>query len=150
MKDYKYVAIVNLLEDYNKKDYAFALYNEDLDEIEHIGWSDEHPATVVVNVRTKDNHKLATVRNIMTAKEYKGHKITAEVVGVVNMNHYIAREEEKVRQKELAKKKAAIEKELEAEINKRRSVEYYEKMAQKYSDNPKIAELVAELRSLEV
>ena len=29
MKDYKYVAIVNLLEDYNKKDYAFALFDED-------------------------------------------------------------------------------------------------------------------------
>ena len=64
------------------------------------------------------------------------------------MNGYIEREEEKVRQKELAKKKAAIEKELEAEINKRKSVEYYEEMAQKYSDNPKIAELVAELKCL--
>jgi hypothetical protein len=84
----------------------------------------------------------------MLLKEYKGHKITAEVIGVVNMNPYITRENEKVRQKELAKKKAAIEKELEAEINKKKSVEYYEEMARKYSDNPKIAELVAELRSL--
>ena len=148
MENYKWVAIVNLLEDCYKKDYAFALYDEDLDIIENIGWSDEHPTTVVVNVKTKDNHKLATVKNIMLLKEYKGHKITAEVVGVVNMNPYIARENEKVRQKELAKKKAAIEKELEAEINKKKTVEHYEEMAKKYSDNPKIAELVAELRSL--
>lgn len=148
MENYKWVAIVNLLEDCYKKDYAFALYDEDLDIIENIGWSDEHPTTVVVNVKTKDNHKLAIVKNIMLLKEYKGHKITAEVVGVVNMNPYIARENEKVRQKELAKKKAAIEKELEAEINKKKTVEYYEEMAKKYSDNPKIAELVAELRSL--
>jgi hypothetical protein len=101
------------------------LYDEDLDMIENIGWSDDNPATVVVNVKTKGNHKLATVKNIMLLKEYKGHKITAEVVGVVNMNPYITRENEKVRQKELVKKKAAIEKELEAEINKKKSVEYY-------------------------
>jgi hypothetical protein len=37
---------------------------------------------------------------------------------------------------------------LEEEINKRKSVEYYETMAQKYSDNPRLAELVAELKSL--
>ena len=49
---------------------------------------------------------------------------------------------------ELAKKKAAIEKELEAEINKRKSIEYYEAMAKEYSDNPKLAELVAELKQL--
>lgn len=66
------------------------------------------------------------------------------------MNGYIEREAEKVRLAELAKKKAAIEKELEAEINKRKSVEYYEEMAKKYADNPKLAELVAELKELGV
>lgn len=150
MKDYKYVAIVNLLEDYNKKDYAFALYDEDLDSIYEVGASKDKLAMVVVNAKTKDNRMLGTVKDVILAKEHKSHKITAEVVGVVNMNPYIERENEKVRQKELAKKKAAIEKELEAEINKKKSVEYYEEMAKKYSDNPKIAELVAELRSLEV
>ena len=83
----------------------------------------------------------------MTVEEYnKG--VTAQVVGVVNMDGYVARIEEENRLKELAKKKAAIEKELEAEINKRKSVEYYEEMAKKYSDNPKLAELVAELKGL--
>ena len=66
----------------------------------------------------------------------------------MNMDGYIARENEKVRLAELEKKKVAIEKELEAEINKRKSVEYYEEMAKKYSDNPKLAELVMELKSL--
>ena len=74
--------------------------------------------------------------------------LTAEVVGVVNTSSYEAREAEKTRQAELAKKKAAIEKELEAEINKRKSIEYYEAMAKEYSDNPKLAELVAELKQL--
>lgn len=64
------------------------------------------------------------------------------------MDRYITREEEKIRLKELKKKKAAIEKELEEEINKRKSIEYYEAMANRYSDNPKLAELVEELRSI--
>ena len=50
--------------------------------------------------------------------------------------------------KKIAKKKAAIEKELESEINKRKNIEYYQEMAKKYSDNPRLAELVEELRGL--
>ena len=42
----------------------------------------------------------------------------------------------------------AIEAELEKEINKRKSVEYYEEMARKYYDNPRLIALVNELRSL--
>jgi len=145
MEGFKNVAIVNLLDDYNKKDYAFALYDEDLDLMAK-SWNNN--AIVVVNARGKDNRQLAIVKEIMPTESYNKTKITAEVVGVVNMKNYIARENEKVRLKELAEKKAAIEKELEAEINKRKSVEYYEAMANKYSDNPKLAELVAELKNL--
>lgn len=151
MEGFKYVAIVNLREDYNKKDYAFALYDEDCEVLNSIK---NHPAMVVVNANSKDNRLLGTIKEVMSVEDYysidknRGRKITAEVVGVVNMDGYIAREEEKVRLAELEKKKAAIEKELEAEINKRKSVEYYEAMAQKYSDNPKLAELVAELKNL--
>lgn len=148
MEGYKEIAIINLLEDYNKKDYAFALYAEDFDLI------DFTDVLVVVNANGKNNRLLGTVKEVMSVEDYysidanKGRKITAEVVGVVNMNGYIAREAEKVRLAELEKKKAAIEKELEAEINKRKSIEYYEAMAKEYSDNPKLAELVAELKSL--
>lgn len=143
MKGYKYVAIVNLLEDYNKKDYAFALFDE---EYKLIKWNGH---LVVVNTRGKDNRVLGTIKEIMPVECYDGKiAITAQVVGVVNMDGYIARVEEEERIKELEKKKLAIEKELEKEINKRKSVEYYEAMAEKYSDNPKLAELVAELKGL--
>lgn len=144
MTGFKNVAIVNLLEDYNKKDYGFALYNNELGMILNMAHT---PAMVVVNARGKDNRVLGTVKEIMTVEEY-GKGVTSQVVGVVNMDSYLARVEEEKRLKELAKKKAAIEKELEAEINKRKSVEYYEEMAKKYSDNPKLAELVAELKGL--
>ena len=148
MEGFKNVAIVNLLDDSYKKDYAFALYDEDYKLIT------QKDTMVVVNPREKDKRILGIVKDIMTVEDYcskdenKWIKITAEVVGVVNMEGYIAREEEKVRLAELEKKKAAIERELEAEINKRKSVEYYEAMAQKYADNPKLAELVAELKNL--
>ena len=148
MEGFKNVAIVNLIEDCYKKDYAFALYDEDWKLIPNEG------TLVVVNARGKDKRLLGTVKDIMTVESYysdnknKGVKITAEVVGVVNMDGYTAREEEKVRLAELEKKKAAIERELEAEINKRKSIEYYEAMAKEYSDNPKLAELVAELKNL--
>lgn len=151
MEGFKNIAIVNLLEDYNKKDYAFALYDEDFEALCHLNCID---ALVVVNANGKDNRVLGVVKDVMTIEDYysidknKGRKITAEVVGIVNTNGYIAREAEKVRLAELEKKKAAIEKELEAEINKRKSVEYYEEMAKKYADNPKLAELVAELKNL--
>lgn len=144
MEGFKNVAIVNLLDDYNKKDYAFALYDN---ELEMIGHMSHIPAMVVVNARGKDNRVLGTVKEIMSVEEY-GKNVTAQVVGVVNMDNYFARVEEENRLKELAKKKADIEKELEKEINKRKSVEYYEEMAKKYSDNPRLAELVAELKGL--
>lgn len=154
MKDFKYVAIVNLLEDYNKKDYAFALYEEDADFMFGLGKNTIENSLVVVNPNRSDKRTLAVVKDVLTVGDYysidknKGRRITAEVVGIVNMNGYIEREEEKVRIKELALKKAAIEKELEKEINKRKSVEYYEEMAKKYSDNPKLAELVSQLKEL--
>lgn len=147
MDIFKNVAIVNLLEDCNKKDYAFALYDEDLNTIVEIE-NENSPAMVVVNARGKNNRQLAIIKEIMSIENYNGTKITAEVVGVVNMNNYIDRENEKKRQAELAKKRVAIEAELEKEINKRKSVEYYEEMAKKYSDNPRLAELVSELKHL--
>lgn len=147
MEGYKYVAFVNLVEDYNKKDYAFALHENDYHLVQLVE-AVQSPAMVIVNARSKNNRMLATVKRVIRAEEYVGTKITAEVVGVVNMNDYVRREKEKERLAELAKKRAAIEAELEKEINKRKSVEYYEEMARKYSDNPRLAELVGELRGL--
>lgn len=147
MEGFKYVAFVNLVEDCYKKDYAFALHENDYRLISYME-AVCSPAMVVVNARQKNNRLLATVKKIIPVEEYNGTKITAEVVGVVNMNDFVRREAEKVRLEELAKKRADIEAELEKEINKRKSVEYYEEMARKYCDNPRLAELVCELRSL--
>lgn len=140
MTGFNRVAIVNLLEDYSKKDYAFALYETEF-RVLRVG------DLVVVNARGKDNRVLGTVKEIMTLEEY-GKGVNAQIVAVINMDAYNARVEEENKAKEVAKKKAAIEKELEEEINKRKTVEFYEEMANKYSDNPRLAELVAELKGL--
>ena len=141
MTGFERVAIVNLLDDYSKKDYGFALYDEDLKLITRDN------QMVVVNARGKDNRILGTVKQVMTVEEY-GKGVTAQVIGVVNMDAYISRVNEENRLKEIAKKKAEIEKALDAEIKKRKDAEYYEEMAKKYSDNPLIGQLVAELKGL--
>jgi hypothetical protein len=146
MMNFKHVAMVRLA-DYTNKEYAFALYDEELELLRG-----KETSLVVVNPNSKSNRVIGAITEIFETEEFynvKGNvKVTAEVVGVVDISGYEAREAEKVRQAELAKKKAAIEKELEAEINKRKSIEYYEAMAKEYSDNPKLAELVAELKQL--
>ena len=147
MEGFKYVAIVNLMEDSYKKDYAFALFENDYRLISYVG-AVSSPVMVVVNARQNNNRLLAVVKKVVPVEEYNGTKITAEVVGVVNMNDFVRREAEKVRMEELAKKRAAIEVEIEKEINKRKSIEYYEEMARKYSDNPRLTELVCELKGL--
>lgn len=152
MKEFKYIATVNLLDDCKNKHYAFALYDEDFNFIKQLKHDDV--VLVVVNTIDKDNRVLGTIESVMSVEDFynidknRGIKITAEVIGVVNMDRYITREKEKIRLKEIKKKKAAIEKELDEEINKRKSIEYYEAMANKYSDNQKLAELVEELRSI--
>lgn len=140
MTGFNKVAIVNLLEDYNKRDYGFALYDS---EWKMLKCGD----LVVVNPRGKDNRVLGIVKEVMSLEEYsKG--VNAQVVAVANMDAYNARIEEENKAREVAKKKATIEKELEKEISKRKTVEFYEEMANKYSDNPRLAELVAELKGL--
>ena len=149
MEGFKNVAIVNLLEDYGKKDYAFALFDEDMDLLIKgtFGEDEYFRNLVVVNAKGKDNRILGKVKTIMSVEDY-GKGVTAQVVGVVNMKAYNARVDEEKRLKELAKKKKEIELALEQEINKRKSIEYYEEMASKYSDNPRLSELVSELKKL--
>lgn len=59
-----------------------------------------------------------------------------------------ARIDEENRQKEIAKQKASIEKELKSEIEKMNNIALYEKMAKEHPENPRLAELVNELKEL--
>ena len=87
MTGYDLVAIVNLLEDRNKKDYGFALYKE---EYELLRTANLENTLVVVNARRKDRRILGNVKEILSLEEY-GKNPTAQVVGVVNMNAYMKR-----------------------------------------------------------
>lgn len=145
MTGFNKVAIVNLVGDYSKKDYGFALYDEDINEI--VKYDTNHPLYLIVNARGKGNKVLGILKEIKTVEEY-GKGVTAQVVGVVNMNAYNARNDEENRQKEIAKKKASIEKELKSEIEKMNNISLYKKMAKEHPENPRLAELVNALEEL--
>ena len=145
MTGFNKVAIVNLVDDYNKKDYGFALYDEDMNEI--VKYDTNHPLYVIVNARGKDNRVLGILKEVKSVEAY-GKCVTAQIVGVVNMNAYNARIDEENRQKEIAKQKASIEKELKSEIEKMNNIALYEKMAKEHPENPRLAELVNALKEL--
>lgn len=146
MDGFDNIAIVNLLEDRNNKDYGFALYDKEADLLIK-SWNGNDYGLVVVNSKTNTNFILGKVKCIMSIEEY-GKNVSAQVVGVVNMDAYNKRVAEENRLKEVAKKKAEIEKALDEEIKKRKNAEFYEKMAKEYSDNPLIVKLVKELKEL--
>ena len=145
MTGFNKVAIVNLVDDYNKKDYGFALYDKDMNEI--VKYDTKHPLYVIVNARGKDNRVLGILKEVRSVEAY-GKCVTAQVVGVVNMNAYNARIDEENRQKEIAKQKASIEKELKSEIEKMNNIALYEKMAKEHPENPRLTELVNALKEL--
>ena len=147
MTGFKNVAIVNLLDDYNKKDYGFALYESELEEI--LKTTPEKDALVVVNARGKNNRVLGIVKSIVKIEEYSKN-VTAQVVGVVNMNGYEARLEDEKNKEEIRKHKAALIKDVEERIRKQKDIEFYEKMAVELGEkDPELKDLVAELRTLE-
>lgn len=106
MTGYDLVAIVNLLEDCNKKDYGFALYKE---EYELLRSANLENTLVVVNARSKDRRVLGKVKEILSLEEY-GKRPTAQVVGVANMDAYAKRKEEEERVNKINELKYLIEK----------------------------------------
>lgn len=148
MKGFNKVAIVNLLDDYSKKDYGFALYDS---ELEYMGdWQMSCIGSmVVVNPRGKDNRALGVIKNIVLVEEYVGKAVTAQVVGVVHMDGYNTRVAEEVRHEEIRKQRAKIEKEFKARLDKLKDAEYYARMAKEYADrDPGLAKLVEQLKEL--
>lgn len=93
MTGYDLIAIVNLLEDWNDKDYGFALYKE---EYELLRTANLENTLVVVNARSKDRRILGKVKEILPLEEY-GKNPTAQVVGIVNMEAYAKRKGEEER-----------------------------------------------------
>lgn len=109
MTGYDLVAIVNLLEDWNDKDYGFALYKE---EYELLRSANLENTLVVVNARSKDRRVLGKVKEFLSLEEY-GKRPTAQVVGVVNMDAYMNRVEEEERVNKIEELNHLIDKKLD-------------------------------------
>lgn len=153
VKNYNYVAIVNMFNDSNpiKKNYAFALYNTEKDlltKTETLELLYDSPL-VVTNSCGKNNRTLATVKEIIKVEDYTGCKITAQVVGVVNMNGYMERKAEEEREAELKRKKDDLTMKIQERVDKLNNLAYYERIADMFSDiDPGLSSLVAELKDL--
>lgn len=136
MEKYNHVAIVNLVEDYGKKDYGFALYDSDWEKC-------FDGCYVLVNPQNKIT--LGVIKEVKTIEEY-GKNVTREVVGVCDMSNYYDRVEARQRELDRQKKEAQLRKELDERISKLKDMEYYNRMAKELADkDPEIANLVSEL-----
>lgn len=136
MEKYNYVAIVNLVEDYNKKDYGFALYDSECEKL-------YDGCYVLVNPQNKVS--LGVIKEVKTIEEY-GKNVTKEVIGVCDMTAYNDRIEARQRELDRQKKEAQLRKELDERISKLKDMEYYNRMAKELADkDPEIANLVSEL-----
>lgn len=141
MKDFNKVAIIDFQRDFTGCDYAIALYDDEAKLI------DNSSVVVVNDIEDENARDIAYIKEIISVKDCN-QKIEGQVVGVVNMDAYNKRHIEGKRLKEMAEKKATIEKELEQEINKYKTVTYYEDMAKKYPNNSRLQDLVNKLLEL--
>ena len=141
MKAFNRVAIVNLFDDLAHYDYAVALYEDEVGLL-------CNPWLVVVNGWGNENARiLGQIKRIIPIEDCN-EEIVGQVVGVVNMNAYNKRFTEEQRLKETAEKKTKIKTELEQEINKYKTVTYYDDMAKKYPNNSRLQDLVNKLLEL--
>lgn len=141
MKDFNKVAIIDFQRDFTGCDYAIALYDDEAKLI------DNSSIVVVNDIEDENARDIGYIKEIISVKDCN-QKIEGQVVGVVNMDAYNKRHIEEKRLKETAEKKATIEKELEQEINKYKTVTYYEDMAKKYPNNSRLQDLVNKLLEL--
>lgn len=139
LSGYQYVAIVNLLEDCGENDYGFALYTTE----SNVKVGD----LVVVNPRNEERRVIGKIKDVVTVAEY-GKDVTSQVVGTIDMHGYKARVERNKKIDELLKAKKELEDELDKEINKRKDIEYYEKMVDRYSDNESLKVMLDNLKKL--
>jgi len=148
MENFNNVAIVQFPG--NPKKYGFAIYDKELELLEEYNTTE-----VIVKSMLTGYDTLAQLFEITTRKEFesrrenKGIKITAEVVGVVDKRSYDKRVAERERLEEITKRTAEIKRKLDEEIERRKTLEFYEKIVQEYSDDTELAGLVKELKKLD-
>ena len=145
LEGYKWIADVEVW-DFNNKIYSYALYDEDLKHIEEVSVFDDEKVTVLV----KDKNEaifMGYLKNIVSVENHdKNVKITAQVIGVVDMRRYLKDKHETKRKAEMKKRADEIKKELDEAWERQKNMEFYKQFAK---DNPDYADMVKELEQLE-
>lgn len=132
------------------KVYAFAIFDEELKKLEEYD-----SKLVVVNAVDEDNRVMGTLTSVVSYDEFKSNpsnkniKITAQVVGVVDTRDYDHRVVEEERLAKLEERRQELRAKLDIEIERRKTIEFYEKMAKEYSDDATLLDMVNELKELE-
>lgn len=147
MKNFNDVAYVEHTN--SSKKYAFAIFDKELQLLKEYDTD-----LVIVNPINEGNKVIGRVSSIISLEEFlanpsnKNVKITAQVVGVVDDRAYRSRVAEEERLVEMAKKREEIRRKLDAEIERRKTLELYEKIAREYKDRG-LMSMVDELKKLE-
>lgn len=144
---YKYVAIVNLVDDINAKDYGFAVYDEDMDFFNRIPFDYDTPAYLIVNAR--DNYSLAKLKRIVCIEEYSKDctaPVTKEVICFCDATNYNNRIKQRKEEAERKIKETKLRSELDERIAKLKDMDYYKRMADELgSRDSELKSLVDEL-----
>ena len=154
LKGFNYVAVVELFEDVNKKEYGFALYDSELSLICDEELNLKRDTMVVVNSLYETNKCLGYVLRVVPLNDFlaenknRGRKITAQIVGIVNTDGYDARVAEEKRQEEIQKQIVAIDKRVQDIIKEKQTITLYEDMVKMYPEDMELQQLVNTLKEL--
>lgn len=143
MEKFEYVAVVNLLEDCSGKEHHYALYPNDKNKLDNSLGN----CLVVVDHSTKNKFLLGRVQRVVTAESCRVN-VTAQVVGVIDLNEYDSRIEKTEQIKQLKKNMAELEKKLDKVVKAADKVKMYEKLVEEYKENEEIKELVEAYKNM--
>ena len=147
LNDYEYVACINLVEDSYQRDYYFALFEEDYQQVERLNTEVQYPL-VVTNAGGKARRVVGRIKHVMPAADCK-YKVTAEVIAVIDTQNYESRVAKEYNNKAIIEKRHQIEAELQKEAEKTKNIDFYKRMASEYPDNKTLQQLVIELEELQ-
>ena len=132
--------------DFKNKVYSYALFDKDKEVLNNLSYFDGMPQVVMVEDKNKAKY-FGDLIDIKLRHEVDNDiPITAQVIGVVNMDRYNKEKYDAKCKEEMQKRAKQIRKELDAALERQKTMEFYKRFA---ADNPEFANLVSELEKIE-
>jgi hypothetical protein len=145
LEGFEWVANVSVW-DFKNKIYSYALFDKDKEVLNNLSYFDGMPQVVMVEDKNKAKY-LGDLVDIKLRHEVDNDiPITAQVIGVVNMDRYNQEKYVAKCKEEMQKRAKQIRKELDAALERQKTMEFYKRFA---ADNPEFADMVNELEKIE-